>query len=164
MIAKGNIAFESYKRTDFRNPAQVAGFMGDVGMLFFVEMLLAAVIRGTWPGEEEEWWWWATKTGGEQMLATIPIVREIPSAIKGFGGGGGPLGAFAGDIAKVVNQTSQAEVDAALLKAYMNMIGTLTGAPSAQTNRAIDAAWREGVEGEDVNSYEYILGRRQPAQ
>lgn len=164
MIAKGNIAFESYKRTDFRNPAQVAGFMGDIGMLFFVEMLLAAAIRGTWPGEEEEWWWWATKTGGEQMLATVPIVREIPSAIKGFGGGGGPLGAFAGDIGRVVIQTSQAEVDASLLKAYVNMIGTLTGAPAAQTNRAIDAAWAEHVEGEDVNSYEYILGRRPPEQ
>lgn len=164
MIAKGNIAFESYKRTDFRNPAQVAGFMGDIGLLFFVEMFLAAALRGSWPSEEEEWWWWTVKTGGEQMLGTVPIVRELPSAFKGFGSGGGPLGAVINDTAKVVKQTSQAEVDAALLKAYVNMIGTLTGAPSAQTNRAIDAAWREGVEGEDVNSYEYILGKRQNAQ
>lgn len=164
MIAKGNIAFESYKRTDFRSPAQVAGFMGDIGLLFFVEMLLAAAIRGSWPEDEEDWWSWAALTGGEQMLATIPIVREIPSFIRGFGGGGGPLGATMNDIAKVAQQTSQAEVDAALIKAYVNMIGTLTGAPSAQTNRAIDAAWREHVEGEDVNSIEYILGKRQPPQ
>ncbi len=164
MIAKGNIAFESYKRTDFRNPAQVAGFMGDIGLLFFIEIFLAAALRGSWPSEEEEWWWWTVKAGGEQMLATIPIVREIPSFIKGFGGGGGPLGATMNDIAKVAQQTSQAEVDAALIKAYVGMVGTLTGAPSVQTNRAIDAAWREHVEGEDVNSIEYILGKRQNAQ
>ena len=164
MIAKGNIAFESYRRTDFRNPAQALAFMGDIGLLFFVEAILIAAIKGAWPDDEESWWWWATKTGAEQVAGTIPLVRELPAAIRGFGAGGGPLGAFAGDVGKVVSQTSQAEVDAALVKAYVNMIGTLTGAPSAQTNKMIDAYWREHVEGEDVSSVEYILGKRQPPQ
>lgn len=164
MFAKGNIAYESYKRTDFRSPAQVAGFMGDIVLLTVPEVIWLAILRGAWPEEDEQWWWWLTRSAGEQALGTIPIVRELPSAFKGFGAGGGPFGTLINDVAKVVEQTSQAEVDAALLKSYVNMIGTLTGAPSIQTNRAIDAAWREHVEGEDVNSIEYILGKRQNAQ
>lgn len=161
MIAKGNIAFESAKRTDFRSPTQVLKFGADMGLLFAAELILMAALKGGLPDDDEDWWWWVLIGAGEQALSTIPIVREIPGLVKGYGTSGGPLGATMRDIAKAAQQTEQGEVDAALIKSYVNLIGTATGLPSAQANRAIDAYWRDHVEGEDVPPYEYVIGKRE---
>jgi len=158
MLAKGNIAFESYRRTDFRSPASILGFGSDVLLLFAAEALLMAAIKGGWPDDDEDWWWWTTKTVVTQATGTIPLVREIPG--MAYGGGNTPIGATAGDIYRAYQQTSQGEVDEGLIKSYTNLIGTATGLPSAQINRATDAFWRETVEGEDVPAYEYVTGQR----
>lgn len=159
MIAKGNIAFESYRRTDFRSPASVFSFASDVSLLFAAEAFLMAAIKGGWPDDDEDWLTWTATTVGGQAISTIPVLREIPSFYKGFGAGGGPLGSTASDIARAAQQTSQGEADEALVKAYVNLVGTATGLPSAQINRAIDAFWRE-LRGEDVPAYEYVTGQR----
>lgn len=160
MIAKGNIAYEAYRRTDFRDPGQALSFGSDVMMLFAAEAILMAAIKGGWPGDDDEWWWWVTKTVGSQAIGTIPIVREIPSFYAGYGAAGGPIGSTLKDVATAAQQTGQAEVDAQLVKSYVNLIGTATGLPAAQFNRAFDAFWRENVEGEDVPAYEYLTGKR----
>ena len=158
MLAKGNIAFESYRRTDFRSPSSILGFGSDVLLLFAAEALLMAAIKGGWPDDDESWWWWTAKTVGTQATGTIPLIREIPG--MAYGGGNTPIGATAGDIYRAYQQTSQGEVDEGLIKAYTNLIGTATGLPSAQINRATDAFWRETVEGQDVPAYEYVTGQR----
>jgi GGDEF domain-containing protein len=158
MIAKGNIAAERYKATNFKDIGQALGFAGDIMMLFTVEAILGAAIRGQLPDDDEDWWAWTALQTGASMLSTIPILREFPSAMKGFTTGG-PLGAFVTDLAKATNQTTQGEIDLALIKAYSNVIGTMTGYPSAQINRMVDAYWRES-EGQDVAPIEYVVGRR----
>ncbi|MDQ8050687.1 hypothetical protein, partial [Luteibacter sp.] len=158
MLAKGNIAFESYRRTDFRSPSSILGFGSDVLLLFAAEALLMAAIKGGWPDDDESWWWWTTKTVVTQATGTIPLIREVPG--MAYGGGNTPIGATAGDIYRAYQQTSQGEVDEGLIKAYTNLIGTATGLPSAQINRATDAFWRETVEGQDVPAYEYVTGQR----
>lgn len=158
MIAKGNIAVERYKATDFKNAGQALGFAGDIMLLFTVEAILGAAIRGQWPDDDEDWWWWAAKQTGKSAISTIPIAREFPSAMEGFSVGG-PLGSFVTDLGKSANQTLQGEIDLALVKAYSNVIGTMTGYPSAQINRMVDAYWRES-EGQDVAPIEYAVGRR----
>src|SRR5690606_28489369 len=97
------------------------------------------------------------RTMGEQALSTIPFVREIPG--MKYGGGNTPIGTTAGDLYKAVNQVEQGEFDQALVKSWVNLIGTATGLPSAQINRLIDAYWRE-QKGEDVPAYEYVTGKR----
>ena len=156
MIAKGNIAFESYRRTDFHNPRSVLSFGSDVLLLFAAEALLMGLIKGGLPGDDddESWWAWTGKTIGQQAISTIPFVREVPG--MKYGGGNTPIGSTAGDLYKAFNQTQQGEVDQALVKAYVNLIGTATGLPAAQINRAVDAYWRE-----DAAPYEYVTGKRQ---
>ena len=160
MIAKGNIAFESYQRTDFRSPSSILSFGSDVMLLFVAEAILMAAIKGGWPEEDEDWWWWTTKVVASQAAGTIPVVREIPSFYSGYGAAGGPIGSTAKDIATAMQQTNQGEVDPQLIKSYTNLIGTATGLPSAQFNRSFTAFWSEAVEGEDVPAYEYIIGKR----
>jgi hypothetical protein len=154
MFAKGNIAFESYRRTNFKDPRSVLSFGSDMMLLFLAEALLMGLIKGGLPDDDESWWWWAGKTMGQQAISTIPFVREVPG--MKYGGGNTPIGSTAGDLYKAFNQTQQGEVDQALVKSYINLIGTTTGAPSTQINRAVDAYWRE-----DAAPYEYVTGKRQ---
>ena len=162
MIAKGNIAFERVRGTDYRSPVQVANLIGDLMLLFTVEAVLAGVIRGTLPEDDDDWWWWLAGSSAESVAATVPFIREVPSAVKGFAVGGGPVGTLLNDIGKTWTQLQQGEVDASLIKAANNVGGTLFHYPSAQMNRAIDAYWRETVENEDVAPIEYLTGRREP--
>lgn len=162
MIAKGNIAYERARTTNYRSPAQVANLIGDMMLLFTVEAVLAAAIRGTLPEEDDDWWWWLAGSSAESVAATVPFIREVPSAVKGFAVGGGPVGTLLNDIGKAWTQAQQGELDASLIKSANNVGGTLFHYPSAQMNRAIDAYWRENVEGEDVAPIEYLTGRRDP--
>jgi hypothetical protein len=158
MLAKGNIAAESISRAKGIKGAMSSAL--DVMLLFLPEAILYALIKGQWPDEDDDdpIAWWLAKTAAEQAAATIPFVREVPSAIKGFSGGG-PIGAAAGDIAKVYAQTNQGEFDLSAVKAYVSLFGTMTGLPSAQVNRFIDYAWRT-AEGEDTNPVEIVVGRQ----
>ena len=85
-------------------------------------------------------------------------MREIESAR--YGSGNTPIGALATDFYKAIQQANQGEVDKAMIKSWNNVGGTLFHYPSSQINRAVDAYWRDVEEGEDVEFYEYITGKR----
>ncbi|MDX1488468.1 MAG: hypothetical protein R3268_09725, partial [Acidiferrobacterales bacterium] len=131
-----------------------------------VEAMMTAVIYGRWPDDDDEdqsmIGFIATETG-LSIASTVPFVRDIPSSR--FGGGNTPLGALMTDIFRAETQLMQAlteedQVDLSLLKSLNNVGGTLFHYPSAQSNRAIEAYWREHVEEEDVAPYEYLTGSR----
>ena len=90
MIAKGNIAFERVRGTDYRSPVQVANLIGDLMLLFTVEAVLAGVIRGTLPEMT------TTGGGGWPARRPSPWPRPFRSSArcrrrsKGFAVGGGP--------------------------------------------------------------------------
>src|SRR3546814_14136434 len=54
MLAKGNIAYERTRVTDFRKPAQALKWGGDMVTLFAVEALITTAIRGNWPDDDDE--------------------------------------------------------------------------------------------------------------
>jgi hypothetical protein len=162
MQAKGNIAYTRVKQTDFRSVPQVVNLAGDMMMLFTFEALLVALIRGQWPDEDESWLSWLTAESAHAVLGGIPIVRDLSSAVKGFDVTGTPQAGLINDAGKAWTQIRQGEVDGAMLKSINNVGGTLFHYPSSQMNRAIDAYWRDHVEGEDVAPIEYITGRRGP--
>jgi hypothetical protein len=164
MLAKGNIAYTRTKQTDFRSIPQVVNLAGDMVMLFTLEALLVALIRGAWPGEDDSWLLWLGSESAYSVLGGIPFVRELSSAAKGFSVTGTPQAGFLNDIGKAGAQLRQGEIDASLLKSLNNVGGTLFHYPSSQMNRAIDAYWRENVEGEDVAPIEYVTGRRGPPE
>lgn len=159
MIAKGNVAYERTRVTDFKSPSQVLRWSTDMVLLFTLEALLIAALRGTWPDDDDEESVpaFVLKQTANSVLGTIPFVREFAAEANGFRGGGA-FGSFAGKVGKAAIQLEQGEGDLALIKALNNVGGVLLHYPSVQTNRFIDAAWRDS-QGEEVAPVEYLIYR-----
>ena len=159
MVAKANIAYEKTRTTDFRSPSQIAKWSVDLIMLYLVEAAIIAAIRGNWPDEDDDESTFAflTKEFLFSIGSTLPLMREVTSEIEGYRGGG-VISTVSKRLADPVKQISQGEIDAALVKSLNNAGGLLFVYPSVQTNRVIDALWRNH-EGEDVGIMEPLVGR-----
>jgi hypothetical protein len=162
MFAKFNVAYEKTRQTQFNDPRQVLSWTADMVMLFTVEAVLAAAVRGNlpWGDDDEEEDGWAEFLGKQTAMSiasTLPFVRDIASGVQGFSGGGA-YGSMMDTIARPIYQASQGEVDKAFVRALVDAGGLFLHAPSAQINRFIDASWRQS-EGDDVSPMEYIMGK-----
>lgn len=177
MFAKFNVAYERAARggrvmrqegLSVRSVQEAASLTLDMAFLFTVEAIIMAAIKGGLPGEEDdeegngtgdEWAAFLAKETAFSVLGTIPFVRDVASAGKGFEGGGA-YGGITSELVKPFVEMGQGEVDKGVVKSVVNATGLFLGLPAAQMNRAIDAAWRELLEGEDVAPVEYLLGKR----
>jgi hypothetical protein len=168
MLAKSGIAYEKgvQLRRDIRGEGsagfkfgQAVKFATDMILLFTLEGLATAWLYDEWPDEDddESMLAFSVKVTGESMLSGIPFARETLNAR--YGGGNTVIGSLTRDVYTFYQQAAQGEIDAALVKSLNNIGGTLLHYPASQTNRFIDAAWRE-AEGEDVDWYEYGIGER----
>ncbi|WP_320194955.1 hypothetical protein RMR10_011875 [Agrobacterium rosae] len=163
MFAKFNVAYEKTRQTEFTDPRQVLSWTSDMVMLFTVEALLAAAVRGQLPwgddddDEEEGWAEFLAKQTAFSVAGTLPFVRDIASGVQGFSGGGA-YGSIMDTIARPIFQASQGEVDKALIRSMVDAGGLFLHLPSTQINRFIDATWRQS-EGDDVSPIEYIMGK-----
>jgi hypothetical protein len=157
--AKINVAYERTKRTNFRNPFEAMKWARDMLMLTIIEASIAAVIQNRWPDEDddESFVTFAVAEGAHNILAGVPILRDVSGVLQGFRGGGTPRGALLEDFAKAAKQASQGEVDEALLKSINNVGGVLFHYPSAQINRSFSAAIRHAND-EDILAHEFLLG------
>lgn len=90
---------------------------------------------------------------GSAVVGGIPIIRDVYSALTGFGGGG-IYGSVADAPARLLTQAAQGENDAALRRAIADSVGMITGLPTTGPMRAI-----EGALSEDVPMSEALLGR-----
>lgn len=159
MFAKGNIAYEKTKNTSFKDPVQLMMWASDMMLLFVYEALVIAWARGQWPDDDDD------ESVPEFMLNTVagnvagsfPFLRELSSELAGFRGGSA-LSQFYDQAGKTVTQVEQGEVDAALLKSLNNLGGILFHYPSSQTNRTMEALWRD-IQGEDVEAVDYLIWR-----
>jgi hypothetical protein len=160
MLAKGNITYAKGRQLA-RKPTLwgATALAGDLVLLYAVEAVLAGLIRGQFPDDDDEEsvaGWIATESLAS-AASGVPFVREIANAK--YGSGNTPLGGLATDFYKAFEQTSQGEVDPAMIKAFNNVGGTLFHYPAGQINKAVDAYWAD-AEGEDVAPYEYLTGRK----
>lgn len=156
MLAKGNIAYEKTKTTDFTKPGQVAAYTFDLFLLFTVEAVASAWLYGRLPDDDddESWGWWLVKATADSAFSGVPFVREIAAAK--YGGGNTPIGSFSNDLYKLVQQAAQGEADESFRRVAVNVIGTGLHLPASQTNRFIDVVWSE----DDTEVYEWLLGER----
>jgi hypothetical protein len=162
MLAKGNIAYA--KGRQFARKPSLWGattLAADVVMLFTVEAVLSAMIRGQFPGDDDEddslAAWLAAETAAS-AASGVPFIREIPGSR--YGSGNTPLGSLAKDFYNAEIQLEQGEIDPAMIKAFNNVGGTLFHYPSTFLNRQFDAWYRDTVMGEDVEMIEYLTGKR----
>jgi hypothetical protein len=99
----------------------------------------------------------------EYMMGTMIIVREFSGASKIVTGAegvrmgySGPAGLrLIGEAYTFTNQAAQLEFDRAFRKSAINLLGALTGIPSAQINRTIDGI--DAVVEEEVEGGEAVL-------
>jgi hypothetical protein len=159
MFAKFNVAYEKTRQTQFKDPRQVLTWTTDMVMLFTVEAVLTAAIRGQLPGGDDEdkdgWMAFLAKQTGMSIASTLPFIRDMSSAVQGYGGGGA-YGSIMETLARPLFQASQGEVDKAFVRSVVDAGGLFLHLPSAQTNRLVDATWRQAEE--DQSPFEFIQG------
>ncbi len=159
MLAKSNVGLERTRTTDFRKPGEVLNWTLDMSLLFVVEGILIALLRGTFPDDEDESpGAFVAKESVSTVLAGIPFVREFAAEAAGFRGGGAITG-FLEATGKAFEQIDQGEIDAAALKSINNVGGVWFAYPSRQINRTVEAFVR-AFEGEDVAPIDFIMWRQ----
>ena len=147
-----NLAAESTAKTDFRQPAAVAGWMGDMALLMVIPALAPNLLMALLRGEAGDDDWWdklpatLAKWQAGYLLSTMVGVREISGLIEGFAYSGPPAGRVLVDAGKLVTQVKQGEVDEGLAAAAVRTLGSVTGIPSTQIVRSARgwSAWADG--------------------
>ncbi len=170
MFAKFNVAYERtatarrkirQEGVSARSAQEALSWTLDMAFLFTLEAVLAAALKGGLPGGDDEeddgWLAFLAKETGFSIMATVPGLRDIAGPLQGFDGGGA-YGAITKEIAAPFIQAGQGEVDKAFVKSVVSATGLVSGLPTTQLNRAVDAGWRQ-AEGEEVSPLEYLLGR-----
>ncbi|MCY1357434.1 hypothetical protein D9M69_439270 [compost metagenome] len=163
MIRKMAIARRRTAETSFSDIGQALNWAVDMALLFTVEGLMFAAVKGNIPDEEDEPEDWV-KSAAWETFASVgsglpPFGRPIVAGIQGFGGGTSSIDIFAEQFGNAVTQAKQGDADATAAKAVVAMIGTATRTPGIATNRVID--WLDRAsEGETPPWYELFTGNR----
>lgn len=148
-----NLAAEQTAATDFKNPAAVAGWLGDMALLMVIPAILPPMIMyGLKGGDDDDEKGWAKRIAQWQLgylMGTIVGIRELSGAVSGFDYAGPPVGRIVSDIGKAGKQTAQGELDEPAVMAYIKLMGTAFGIPVVQALRSYKGwkAWDEGQEG-----------------
>lgn len=163
MLRKMAIARRRTAETSFKDLGQALNWAVDMALLFTVEGLAFAFVKGNTPDEEDEPEDWL-KSAAWETFASVggglpPLGRPIVSELQGFGGGTSSIDIFAGQFGDAVAQAKQGEVDTTAAKAIISLIGTATKTPGIATNRILDYIDRAGS-GETPPWYELFTGNR----
>jgi hypothetical protein len=142
----------------------------DYAMLFVVPVVLTTALKqALTPGGDDEWDMekLARKLAAEQLsylMGTMIILREFGQAGQIMFGNdkardySGPAGLrVVADSVSFLKQASQLEFDDSFRKAAINLLGDLTGLPSAQINRTITGT-KALAEGKTDNPAAIVLG------
>lgn len=153
-----NLAAEQTAATDFKNPAAVAGWLGDMALLMVIPAILPSFIlyslRGGGDDDEKTLAKRALEWQLSYLLGTVVGLRELSGVVSGFDYAGPPVGRVIGAFGKAGKQTVQGEVDEPAVLAYVNLIGTIFGIPVTQALRSYKGwkAWDEGQDGAGAQS------------
>jgi len=148
-----NLAAEQTAATDFKNPAAVAGWLGDMALLMVIPAILPSMIMyGLKGGDDDDEKGWAKRIAEWQLgylMGTVVGIRELSGAVSGFDYAGPPVSRIVSDIGKAGKQTAQGELDEPAVMAYIRLMGTAFGIPVTQAMRSYKGwkAWDEGQEG-----------------
>ena len=127
----------------------------NLALLYWTEAILTALLWSALSDDDDDddLKGFLLRETGSAVVGGIPIIRDVYSALTGFGGGG-IYGSVADAPARLLTQAAQGENDAALRRAIADSVGMITGLPTTGPMRAI-----EGALSEDVPLSEALLGR-----
>lgn len=165
MIRKMAIARRRTGETNFKDVGQAVNWAVDMALLFTVEGLMFALVKGNVPDEDDEdqaagW----AKSAAWETFASVgsglpPFGRPIVAGLQGFGGGSSSIDIFAEQFGNAVTQAKQGDADVTAAKTLIAMVGTATKTPGIATNRVID--WLDRAQdGETPPWYELLTGNR----
>jgi hypothetical protein len=136
------LAADSYARTDFRSPNDLARFAADYLLLFSLPAVLTVLVNealtggGDW--DEDELMKKVALEHLNMLAGTMVGLRELSVAISGTFGYSGPAGTrFFSEAAKLGKQVQQGEVDEALIRAANSTAGVLFHYPSVQVDKTV---------------------------
>ncbi len=145
-----NLVVETTAATNFKQPAAVAGWLGDMVLLTVIPAILPALITYLLKGGDEddpeklakkllEW-------QASYMLGMFVGLRELPALWSPFDYAGPPAGKLVNDGKRLVQQAGQGEIDDAAVLATIGFLGTALGIPTTQMIRSYKGwkAWDEG--------------------
>ena len=167
--ASYNLGVERAKATNFRNPLDIMHLGWDFLMLYSVPAVLGMMLKeGLQPGNEDDEEDLAAKMAGEQisyMMNMMVGLREAVGAVQYMTGTkqfdasyGGPAGLrFFQELDKLGKQIGQGDLDRALVRSMVNVMGITLHLPSAQANRTIDGVMALS-EGETENPMAILTG------
>lgn len=167
MIAKGNLAYEQTRKTNFRNPRQAMKWAANMVMLFSIEGLITAALTGKLPDDDDEdgrlddTAEFAAKDFLASVFGSLPGGGVLVSQFRGYDSSGVVAGAwrsYAELIEKIgPDKDGNVDLDKAVVKAAVSAAGVTLGIPSLQINKTIDAIEAQ-ANGRDVSPYEYLTG------
>lgn len=163
MIRKIAIARRRTAETSFTDIGQAVSWAVDMALLFTIEGLMFAAVKGNIPDEDDEPEEWV-KTAAWETFAAVgaglpPFGRPIVAGVQGFGGGSSSIDIFAEQFGNAVAQAKQGDADVTALKSVVSLAGTVTKTPGIATNRVIDWLDRAGY-GDTPPWWELFTGNR----
>ena len=146
-----NLVAEKTALTDFKRPAAVAGWLGDMVLLTVIPAILPAMITYLLKGggeddEPEDWAKRMLEWQAGYMLGMFVGLRELPALWSPFDYAGPPAGKLMGDGKRLVQQAGQGEIDDPAVLATIGFLGTALGLPTIQVVRSYKGwqAWADG--------------------
>lgn len=162
--AKLNLARESYRKTDFSKPSDVARFAGDFALLFWIETLVGNLLTNKVPDfgddDDDDFLTYNLKLLIQTYFSQFPIAREVVAAAQGFEAtpaGFSGIGTITKGLSSAIIEGNKDEVDISKVIEGLNQAsGVIFKYPSAQIDVFIDAQ-QKSSQGEDVSSIDYVL-------
>jgi hypothetical protein len=146
MNTQANVLYLAHATTDTKAKEFV-----HFALVGVVPVLMSALLRDALtPGDSGDWddpehiMKKVLSELGSNLFGMVAFGREFAGAFKFLVGDGkgisysGPTGLrFIGDVEKLAKQIKQGELDDAFRKAFVNVLGDLTGIPAVQINRTV---------------------------
>ena len=147
-----NLMAESTASTNWRSPASIAGWMGDMAMLAVIPAmgpsLLLMLLKGE-GSDDDDLATWAERLVRWQagyLMGAVVGLREASGLVAGYDYTGPAVTRAFADAGGLMKQAQQGELDEGLALSSVRLTGTLLGLPTTQAIRSYRGwkAWDEG--------------------
>ncbi|MEG3078868.1 hypothetical protein R3F64_03235 [Halomonas sp. 5021] len=143
MVTTWNLSAESFRRTDFRSPAEVMKFGADMLLLMVVPAVGSVFLDGLRNGwdDDEEFEERYLKEQVSFVMGMFLGVRDVSGLVTGYRYSGPAGTSIFGETVSLGQQVGQGEMDQALFNATADTLGITLHLPSGQIKRTTDGAW-----------------------
>ncbi|MEJ3621041.1 hypothetical protein [Brachymonas wangyanguii] len=147
-----NLMAESTASTNWRSPASIAGWMGDMAMLAVIPAmgpsLLLMLLKGEGSDDDDLATWGKRLLGWQAgyLMSAVVGLREASGMMAGYDYTGPAVTRAFVDAGGLMKQAQQGELDEGLALSSVRLTGTLLGLPTTQAIRSYRGwkAWDEG--------------------